>query len=89
VYVTVYVPAVLVLGVTAPVPALIVNPAGDAVYIPPLVPVKVTGCAVATDLQNGVPAYVMLAVGNAVIVIGVVAVTTAQPPDAAIVLVTV
>jgi hypothetical protein len=31
VYVTVYVPAVLVLGVMAPVEALIVKPAGEAV----------------------------------------------------------
>ena len=42
VYVTVYVPAVLVLGVIAPVLASIVNPAGDALYVPPAVPVRVT-----------------------------------------------
>jgi hypothetical protein len=36
VYVTVYVPAVLVDGVMAPVPLLIVNPAGAAVYVPPV-----------------------------------------------------
>jgi hypothetical protein len=36
VYVTVYVPAVLVEGVTSPVDALIVNPAGALVYAPPV-----------------------------------------------------
>jgi hypothetical protein len=41
-YVTVYVPDVDVEGVIAPVLALIVNPAGDAVYVPPVVPVSVT-----------------------------------------------
>jgi len=35
VYVTVYVPAVLLLGVMAPVAALIVKPAGEAVKVPP------------------------------------------------------
>jgi hypothetical protein len=45
VYVTVYVPPVLEDGVTAPVEALIVNPAGELVYAPPVyapVPVKET-----------------------------------------------
>ncbi len=54
VYVTVYVPAVLVLGVIAPVLELIVKPA-PAVYVPPVyafVPVKVTLCADAV-VQNG------------------------------------
>jgi hypothetical protein len=44
VYVTVYVPAVLVLGVMAPVAALIVKPAVE-LYVPPVyapVPVKVS-----------------------------------------------
>jgi hypothetical protein len=74
------------------VPALIVNPAGAAVYVPPVyapVPVNVTGCAVTTDLQNGVPAYVILAVGSAVMVTDVVTGTAAHPPDAGIVYVTV
>ena len=88
---TVYVPAVLVLGVMAPVEASIVNPAG-AVKVPPVytpVPVNVTGCAVATVLQKGVPAYEIVAVGTAVIIIVVVAITAAQPPDAGVVYVTV
>jgi hypothetical protein len=42
VYVTVYVPAVLVPGVIAPVLALIVNPVVEE-YLPPEVPVRVTG----------------------------------------------
>ena len=41
VYVTVYVPAVLVDGVISPVEASIVNPAVEE-YVPPAVPVKVT-----------------------------------------------
>ena len=47
----------LVDGVIVPVPLLMINPAG-AEYVPPVyapVPVKVAE-AVATDLQNGVPA---------------------------------
>jgi hypothetical protein len=54
VYVTVYVPAVLVLGVIAPVLELIVKPEVE-LYVPPvyaLVPVKVTLCADAV-VQNG------------------------------------
>ena len=45
-------------GVMAPVDALIVNPAVE-LYVPPVnapVPVSVTACPVAIDLQNGVPA---------------------------------
>ena len=37
VYVTVYAPAVLVLGVIAPVPALILKPVVEE-YVPPVVP---------------------------------------------------
>jgi hypothetical protein len=87
----VYVPAVLLLGVIAPVDALIISPAVE-LYVPPLnapVPVSVTACAVVIDLQNGVPAYEMFAVGASVIVIGVVTGTAAHPPDAGIVYVTV
>jgi hypothetical protein len=76
-----------VLGVTAPVEGSIVNPAG-ALYVPPVkapVPVRVTDCAVLTDVQNGVPEYEIVAVGTAVIVYDVVVVKTEQPPDAAIV----
>ncbi len=43
VYVTVYVPAVLVLGVIAPVLALILKPAAEE-YVPPVVTVCVTDC---------------------------------------------
>ncbi len=38
VYVTVYVPAVLVLGVIAPVLALMLNPDEFELYVPPVVP---------------------------------------------------
>ena len=58
VYVTVYVPAVLVDGVTAPVTELMINPAVEE-YVPPVyapVPFKVIDWAVATVLQNGLPA---------------------------------
>ena len=55
VYVTVYVPGVLVFGVTVPVDALMVKPAGDAVYVPPVVPVRVTGALVRLE-QYGLPA---------------------------------
>ena len=58
VYVTMYVPAVLVLGVIAPVLSSIVRPAG-AVKVPPVnapVPVKVTDCAVAIVVQKAAPA---------------------------------
>ena len=79
----------LVLGVMAPVDAFIVNPAGVAVNVPPVVPVCVTACALATDIQNGVPAKEMVAVGKAVIVMDEEALTKAQPPDEAMVLVTV
>ena len=48
-------------------------------------PVKVAGWAVATDLQNGEPAYDRFTVGSAVMVTDVVAVTAAQPPDAGVV----
>ena len=75
-------------GVIAPDTALILNPAGAALYTPPGVPVSVTFCTPAV-LHHGEPVYDMLAVGNAVMVIGEVAVTTPQPPAAAIVLVTV
>ena len=60
----------------APVAALITTPAG-AVYVPPAVPVCVT---VAVPVaQYGDPAYAIVAVGNAVIVIEVVAVLLHAP----------
>ena len=55
VYVTVYVPAVLVLGVTVPKVALKVKPVGLALYVPLAVPTRVTDCAVVRVLQNGEP----------------------------------
>ena len=56
VYVTVYVPAVLVFGVIAPVLELKVNPVGLAVYVPLAVPTRVTDCVLVRVLQNGEPA---------------------------------
>ena len=87
VYVTVYTPAVLVLGVIAPVVASILNPAVEEKTPPvnaPLVPENVTGCTVALFEQNG-EAYVIAAVGAAVIITLVVAVCKGQPLEAAIV----
>jgi hypothetical protein len=51
VYVTVYEPGVLVIGVTDPVMELIVSPAGEALNVPPLVPVNVTLCDDESDWQ--------------------------------------
>ena len=72
----------------APVVASIVNPTVDE-YVPPVVPVKVTDCGVALLVQNGVPAYEIVAAGNAVIITEVVTGMAAQPPLAGIVYVTV
>ena len=80
----------LVLGLISPVEALMLRPAG-AVNVPPeyaAVPFSVTGAEVA-EVQYGVPAYEMVAVGNAVMVTLVVAATTAQPPAAIVEYVTV
>ncbi len=52
VYVTVYVPAVLVLGMIAPVLALMLKPVVEE-YVPPVVPVCVTDCELVIVLQNG------------------------------------
>jgi hypothetical protein len=79
---------VLVAGVIAPELALMVNPAVEE-YLPPEVPVLVTGCVDVRLLQKGVPAYDIVAAGEVVIVIVLVAVTIPQPPPAAIVFVTV
>jgi len=86
----VYVPAVLEDGVTSPVEALIVNPAGELVYVPPVyapVPLRVMFCT-AASLQTGV-VYEIVAVGKAVITTVAVAVTVPHPPDAGTVYVTV
>jgi hypothetical protein len=77
---------VLVLGLILPVAALIDSPA-VAENVPPVyaaVPFRVTGAAVRL-VQKGVPAYDIVAVGNAVIVTLVVAVTAAQPAEAGVV----
>ncbi len=55
VYVTVQVPAVLILGVIAPVFALIPKPVVEE-YVPLAVPTRVTDCALVIVLQNGEPA---------------------------------
>ena len=78
VYVTVYVPAVLVLGVMAPVLALIIKPVVEE-YVPVVVPVRVTDCALVRVLQNGEPAYEIVADGSAVTVTVRVPVAFAQP----------
>lgn len=54
-------------GVMAPVPELIVSPAGLEEKLPPAVPVRVTFCTPATE-QNGEPEYEMVALGMAVTV---------------------
>ena len=72
----------------APVVASIVNPAVEE-YVPPVVPVKVTVCGVALLVQNGVPAYEIVAAGKAVIVTEVVTGIAAQPPLAGMVYITV
>ena len=52
VYVTVQVPAVLVLGIIAPVLELILKPVVEE-YIPLAVPTRLTDCALVRVLQNG------------------------------------
>ena len=54
VYVTVYVPAVLVLGVIAPVLASMLKPVAEE-YVPPVVPVCVTVRAVVIVVHHGEP----------------------------------
>ena len=52
---TVQVPTVLELGVTAPVLELILKPAGLELYVPLAVPTRVTDCELVIVLQNGEP----------------------------------
>lgn len=66
-----------------------VSPEGVELYVPPGVPVRVTGCGVANVLQNGVPANVIVAAGKVVIVTDVFVEKALQVPDAGIVQVTV
>ena len=54
VYVTVQVPAVLVLGIIAPVLALMLKPVVEE-YVPPVVPVCVTVRAVVIVVHHGEP----------------------------------
>ena len=71
----------------APVVASTDKPAVE-LYAPPVyasVPVNVTACPVVKLVQNGVPAYDIVAVGAVVIIIFAVATTCAHPAAAAIV----
>ena len=52
---TVYVPAVLVDGVTVPEAAFIDKPAGNAENVPPEVPETAGICPAVMDLQYGAP----------------------------------
>ncbi len=61
----------------------------EALYVPPLAPMRVTACELERVLQNGEPAYLILALGAAMIVTLAVVLTAEQPPAAAIVYVTV
>jgi hypothetical protein len=79
VYVTIKVPALLVVVVIAPVPGLIVKPAG-AENVPPVVPVRVT-VWIPSVVHHGEPEYEIDALGRAVIVIGAEADATPQPPE--------
>ena len=63
----------------APVLTLILKPVGLELYVPLAVPTRVTGCALVIVLQNGVPAYEIVADGSAVTVTVRVPVTFAQP----------
>ena len=67
VYVTVQVPAALVLGVISPVLASILSPVVEE-YVPPVVPVCVTDCALERVLQNGELKQLISAAGAGVIV---------------------
>ena len=80
-------PAVLVLGVISPVAALMLKPVVEE-YVPAVVPVWLTGCALVIVLQNGEPEKLILALGAVVIVTLAVVLTSEQPPVAAIVYVT-
>ena len=90
VYVTVYVPTVLVEGVIAPVLAFSVNPAGELLKVPPCVPVIVQLTGVVIRLHKSVDApYDILALGAAFIITEVVAVMAPHELVAATVYVTV
>ena len=80
VYLIVCVPVELVPRLIAPVVLFICNP-GVPLYAPPAVPVCVTEITPPLE-QKVVPLYEMVAVGAAVIVTELFAVTAAQPPVA-------
>ena len=61
----------------------------EALYVPPLAPMRVTACELERVLQNGEPAQLIVALGAAMIVTVVVLITAEQPAEAAIVYVTV
>ncbi len=67
VYVTVQMPAVLILGVISPVLALMPKPVVEE-YVPPVVPVCVTDCALVRVLQNEEFEQLIVAVGAGFIV---------------------
>ena len=77
-------PAVLVLGVIAPVLELILKPVGLALYVPLAVPTRVTDCALVRVLQNGKLSYEIVADGSDVIVTLVVAVIVHPVPEGAV-----
>ena len=57
----------------------------EALYVPPLAPMRVTACELKRVLQNGDPAQLILALGAAMIVTVVVVISSKQPPAATIV----
>ena len=57
----------------------------EALYVPPLAPLRVTACELERVLQNGEPAQLIVALGAAMIVTAVVVISSKQPPAAAIV----
>lgn len=77
----VYVPAADVEGVMAPVLALIVNPAGLDVNVPPLIPAKVTACGDVRLVQNGEPAYEIVVTVEVMLVNGLEAPNVPMVPQ--------
>ncbi len=55
VYLTVYVPGALELGIIEPEVEEIINPDGSALYVPPDVPIRVTVRDVVMVLHHGEP----------------------------------
>ena len=63
----------------APELALMIKPVGLEEYVPLAVPTRVTDCALVRVLQNGEPAYEIVADGSAVTVTVRITATFAQP----------